>query len=120
MSGPPDADADAVLRQLWQDYIAAWEARMALPDHLPNQDVEPYWEQQEGFRDQIIATPANSVAGLYIKLRLFAALDPMGGEDREGSVMRSGVLPDDELGFVNADLLSGLLADAGRLAGVVR
>ena len=102
----------------------------AVDPHIGKQQ-DKWYDRQSAIERQIIDTPATSVGGVAVKLRLLAYIEfPMKGlpdlhrtpakdTDFEGTIeaWRADVVPDKGLDWQD-ELLIGSLRDAERLAGV--
>ncbi len=100
-------------------------------DAQVNKQHDKLYDQQSAIERQIIDTPATSVGGIAVKLRLLAYIEfPMKGlpdlhrtpakdTDFKGIIeaWRADVVPDKGLNWQD-ELLIGSLRDAERLAGV--
>ena len=63
---------DEPLIQLERQWRARLDATHDLPDEMPEEERQPYYDAVSGVEVEIRETPAQSVSGLCVKLRLYA------------------------------------------------
>lgn len=110
-----DPHPDAELFQAWTGFVEAARGLRACPDDS-EEAHEPFHAAMDRHRQCLSRTPARTIAGLAVKLRL--AFTNQEGEDRAtyDFMLHGGPRPDDLLEYDDAALLWGSMEDAERLA----
>lgn len=110
-----DPHPDAELFRAWTGFVEAARGLRACPDDS-DEAHEPFYAAMDRCRECLSHTPARTIAGLAVKLRL--AFTNQEGDDRAtyDFMLHGGPRPHDLLEYDDAALLWGAMEDAERLA----